>query len=422
MNETPKSKPTAAGIAREVGRFISAIDSLAMTVETAMDSLVPVHKDAHKEYDAYVEKHGEVRDHDGKKRVKMRSHEHCHQFGVIERRLERIHAAQYVVPQSFLVALVSRYDALLGGLVGVLFRFRPETLKSSERVLTFAQLVEFDSIDGAREFVIEKEIETLLRKSHPEQFEWLEKKFEIQLRKDLPSWTDFVEVTERRNLFVHADGVVSFQYLTNCKAEEVVLGAEVKPGAVLVVSQTYFRKAHRVVFEIGVKLAQVLWRKIAPKESEDADYQLLFLADDLLVDGKFDLAKILLDFADTTLAKRHATEWYRLKFLVNRALAYRLSGDKGKCAEILASQDWTAAGDAFKLAEHVLSERFEAAATLMKKIGAASEPHKGDYLNSPMYSEFRKNPLFARTFGGIFGAESHEERLLVSEPSESRPS
>ena len=125
-------KPTGLGIAREVSKFISAIDSLAMTVETAMDSLVPAHKDAHKEYDSYVQSYGEVTEKEGKKRVRMISHEHCHQFGVIERRLERIHAAQYVVPQSFLVALVSRYDALLGGLMRVLFRLRPEALKTSE--------------------------------------------------------------------------------------------------------------------------------------------------------------------------------------------------------------------------------------------------------------------------------------------------
>ena len=223
-------------------------------------------------------------------------------------------------------------------------------------------------------------------------------------------------------MFVHADGVVSSQYIASCQAEGAALDAEVKAGAVLKVSQGYFRKAHRVLFEIGVKLAQVLWRKVAPKESEDADHQLLFLADDLLVDSKYDLAKILLDFADTTLAKRHATEWYRLMFLVNRALAYRLSGNKDKCAEILASQDWTAAGDAFKLAEHVLSGRFESAAKWMKKIGATNEPHKGDYLHSPLYSEFRKSPLFALTFAEIFGEESHEQRLVVSEPpTENRP-
>ena len=421
MDETLNEKIRGLGIAREVTKFISAIDSLATTVETAMDSLVPAHRSAHKEYDNYVEKYGTITESGGKKSVRMRSHVHCHDFGVIERRLDRIHASQYVVPQTFLVALVSRYDALLGGIVKVLLQLRPEVLKSSEKALTFAQLVDFDSIEAARDFVIEKEIENLLRKSHAEQFEWLEKKFDIQLRKDLPSWPDFVEVTERRNLFVHADGVVSSQYIANCIAEGVILAPETKKGTVLSVNQTYFRKAHRVLLELGVKLAQVLWRKVAPSEAEDADEHLLLLTADLLVDGKYEIATVLLDFADTTLEKRHASEWYRLTFLTDRALAYKLAGNKKKCTEILAHQDWSAVDDSFKLAEDVLSDRFESPARLMRKIGAAGVRRKGDYLHSPLYSDFRKSPLFASAFADIFGSESHEEHLVIEEPSESKP-
>jgi len=408
-------------IPREVRKFVSAIDSLAMTVEAAMDSLEIAHKAAHKAYDSYIEKYADVSKRDGHEYVKIRSHEYCHQYGILGRELDRIHAAQNVVPQSFLAALVSRYDALLGGLVRGLFRLRPEALKSSERVFTFAQLAEFESIDSAREFVLEKEVEALLRKSHPEQFEWLEKKFEIQLRKDLPAWPAFVEITERRNLFVHADGVVSSQYLSNCRVEGVELDPKVKVGTVLTVNETYFRKAHRTLFEIGVKLSQVLWRKAIPNATKDADLELIYLTDDLLVEAKYELAKVLLDFADTTLAKRHASEWHRFTFLVNRALAYKLSGQIDKCAEILAGQDWTATADEFKLAESALLERLEAAAKLMKKIGTTGYPHKGDYLHSPLFSSFRKTPLFLLTFKEIFGDESHEEQLLPREPFQSKP-
>src|SRR2546423_10410038 len=40
--------------------------------------------------------------------------------------------------------------------------------------------------------------------------------FRTLLRKDLPIWPVFVEVTERRNLFAHCSGKVSAQYLTVC--------------------------------------------------------------------------------------------------------------------------------------------------------------------------------------------------------------
>jgi len=168
---------------------------------------------------------------------------------------------------------VSSYDAFLGKLVGALFRIKPELLKSSDRTLTYLQLSDFDSISEAREHLLEKEIETLLRKSHSEQFEWLENRFAVKLRVDLPIWPTFIEVTERRNLFVHSDGIVSSQYLKVCREHEVALDSETKQGSQLEVPHVYFKSAYEAIFEIGVKLGQVLWRKLKPSDIEVAERQ-----------------------------------------------------------------------------------------------------------------------------------------------------
>ncbi len=151
------------------------------------------------------------------------------------------------------------------------FGIKPELLKSSDRELTFSQLSDFGSIEEAKEYLLEKEVETLLRRNHSEQFDWLENKFAIKLRVDLPIWPTFIEVTERRNLFVHSDGVVSRQYLKVCREHGVSLGAETKQGLRLDVPHPYFRLAYEALFEIGVKLGQVLWRKLKPTDAPDAD-------------------------------------------------------------------------------------------------------------------------------------------------------
>lgn len=110
--------------------------------------------------------------------------------------------------------------------------------------------------------IIEKEVETVLRNSHVEQFDWLESKFGIPLRKGLDSWPTFVETTERRNLLVHTGGIVSSQYIKNCKEHKVAFGNDLKPGSELHVDAEYVAKAYFCIFEIGVKLAHVLWRKL----------------------------------------------------------------------------------------------------------------------------------------------------------------
>jgi hypothetical protein len=404
-----------SGIGDEISRFVSAVDSLRMTIDSSMGLVQKAHDSAHTEYDAYIAKYADTISRDGEEFVTIRSHDHCHGFHLLGRELDKFHAAQRFLPRTFLLALVSRYDALVGSLVRALFKQKPEALRSSDRTFTFAELSQFQSMESAREFIVEREVETLLRKSHSEQFDWLEKRFDIKLREGLEAWPAFVEITERRNLFAHADGVVSMQYMTKCRAERVELG-NVTQGTALFVDGPYFGRASDIICEIGVKLAQVLWRKVVPSETEDADCSLKDAALDIVEQGRYELAKALLDFGDTTLSRRHASESWRLWFVIHRALAYSLSGDKNKCTEILSSHDWSATEDSLKLAESVLSERFDASLTLMKKIGPRGDFPKGHYLHWPLFRGLRRSPMFTKTIEEIFGNDTHEEQL----PTEDR--
>jgi len=105
-------------------------------------------------------------------------------------------------------------------------------LSSSERSISYKDLTEIGSVEAAREQIIEKEVESVLRDSHSQQIDWLEKKLDIPLRKDLRIWPEFIELCERRNLLLHADGLVSSQYLAVCKRHDVDLKNIVRRPAV----------------------------------------------------------------------------------------------------------------------------------------------------------------------------------------------
>ena len=84
------------------------------------------------------------------------------------------------------------------------------------------------------------------------------------VRKGLESWPEFIEVTERRNLFVHAGGVVSSQYIKVCKDNEVDLG-DISIGKEIRVSRKYFENAFNVIYEIGFKINTCAMEKILPR-------------------------------------------------------------------------------------------------------------------------------------------------------------
>lgn len=326
-----------------------------------------------------------------------------HEYKAIRRRLDRATIASKVVAHSSVVSLVSLCDSFLGGLLRACLHLRPELLNASDRTLTLKDLQEFESIDAAREFIVEKEVETVIRKSHLEQFEWMENRFGVKLREGLEVWPAFVEVTERRNLLVHCGGVVSSHYLSMCRQHKVD-GQAPGVGTELNVTRAYLTSAYECAVEVGVKLAHVLWRKLARSDEEvaNADNSLNLLCLDLMTQGRNGLARRLLDFA-TCVLKRWSTEINRLLFVVNRAQAHKWQNDEEACQKILREEDWSAVGDKLSLGVAVLRGDFASAVELMRKTANTPDMPKEAYRQWPIFKEFRRSPEFAKAYKDIFG-------------------
>lgn len=314
--------------------------------------------------------------------------------------LKKIELAEKVIQQSFVISLISQHDAFLGKLIQALFLIRPETLNATEKNISLSQLQTFKTIADAKDFIIGKETENVMRKSHGDQIEWLEKQYNIELKKHLP-WQRFIEITERRNLFVHSDGLVSNQYLDICKKNGVVFDKDIKIGEVLGVSLDYFKQAYECVLEVGIKLAHLLWRKIYPKSLEEADNNLTGICLDLLVEEKYNLACTISDFATETL-KRHSDDRSERILIVNGAQAYKWSGNNEKAKAIINSIDWSASSDDFKLAKAVIQEEYEEANSLVKKIGTNGDISIYNYREWPLFKEYRKTQGFLKTFEEVF--------------------
>lgn len=282
-----------------------------------------------------------------------------------------------------------------------LFVMRPEKFAQSDRQITLAELIGFQSIEDAKEYFIEKEIEKVLRKSHVSQFEWLEKKFDMPLTKGLKVWPYFIELTERRNLFVHTDGKVSSQYIKVCKDHKVNLEEGVKVGTEMPVDLPYFEMACRVIFEMGIKLAQVLWRKHDPRTLAQADQDLVIVCDNLIRAERYDQAQTLLAFGTDELPK-HSSDESKKTFIVMQAQSYKLAGDNETAAKIMNATDWTGSSDSFKLAKEVLTNNDEGAIALVIKIGRNGTYTKGDYLSLPLFKQIRESERFQRVIDEVF--------------------
>lgn len=388
-------------VAGEVDLFVKQNDSLAEMLPLSTLAMDEAAEASGRQFAEFLgDECTKIEQSTGKKTYNIDPGQYSHLMRLL-RRTQKTELAQELVPRSLFVSLVSQFDAYLGRILRQLFKIRPEILTASANTLTFAQLVEFGSIENAREYIIDKEIESILRKSHSEQFDWLENKLGLPLRTNLPAWTLFIEITERRNLFVHTNGLVSHQYLEVCERHKCEVPSDVAPGKSLSISGEYFRAAYDCLFEIGIKLAQVLWRRVEPGKMASADASLNRVCYELLVEGRYRLARVLLDFGTETL-KKHSSEESRLLLVVNRAQTYKWTGEHERSRAILDAEDWSAANLKFKLACAVLRDDHEVALQLMSQIGTDGEMNKHYYREWPLFKEIRKSSEFAAKFEEIF--------------------
>lgn len=382
--------------------FLSHIDSIKDTLPMTMLLIEPHQKKATDKLVKFMDENvEEIEFGDGEKAIAVK-YEDSRVFDQLSKNSEISKLASKIIPESLFVSLISQFDAFLSRLLTTLFEIRPEYINSSERNLTFSDLVEYDSIEKAREYIIEKEIESVLRRSHSEHFDYLENKIGMPLRKNLAIWPTFIEVTERRNLFVHCDGVVSSQYLNVCTKHKAIIDGIVV-NQKLPIDPDYFLLAYECLHEVAVKLTHTLWRKLLIEDLKNADTHLNEICFELLSSGQFRLADILLEF--TCDQKDFYNDAVKNVFIVNMALSKYLQSKKEDAQEIINQKDWSASSDDFKLAHLVLNEKYQECYSLMKKIGDDGAVDKENYRTWPLFHKLRREEGFKSTYKEIFKEE-----------------
>lgn len=257
--------------------------------------------------------------------------------------------------------------------------------------------MEFADIPEAREYLVEKEVESVICKSHVEHFAWLEKKLKTSFNKNLRSWPNFVELTERRNLFVHTNGVVSSQYLQVCKQHKCGMNPNIRTGTSLGVSREYFESAHGCLYEIGFKLAHVIWRKLQKEEIAQIDLNLIKQSYDLIAGGHYEIAVRILEFFTQSQMPHKNDSNFRI-LMINLAQSYKWQKDEPKAKEILSRCDWSASEGRFNLAVMVLQDKWNEVYRIMRRLKHDNNFSKSYYKDWPLFKKLREEPDFLEVY------------------------
>ncbi len=333
----------------------------------------------------------------------------------------RINKAVSMFKQHSLVLLISKLDEFVTELLRIALGEQPEKLKGSEKSIHYDQIFKYDNINDMIKDIVGSEIDSIMRKSHATSISFLDESFKLGIKSKISSWPDFIEISQRRNLFVHTGGSVTNQYIETCEEADKNIDEEIEKGTILRVDHDYFKKSFALLYELGIRLSQALYRRLYPNNLDAADTMLNQVGFDLMLEERWDLAKIVFDFAGQMPNKFYTSEIDKLRFIINLAICHKRLGNDQEVNDLLNAVDWDAYKSNLRLAVSILRDDYEKASELMK-LTPEKEFDAQAYRTWPLFEKFRESAEFKRTykekFGEDFNSDFTEDDLLLKSNEE----
>lgn len=326
--------------------------------------------------------------------------------------LRHVRRADRMFRQNAVVSIVSKFDEFLVAVLRCAFEKNTSWLKHPEKTVTYKQLFETESLEDFISDLILKEVDQLMRGSHHAQVDLLDTKLKLGIAKEFAQWrqfleiTDqFLEITERRNLFVHNAGKVNSIYRENAER----FGFAGTEDRVLSATDAYVSEAIDVFYEISVRIAQGAARRLFPECRTDADYALINRSAELLKDERWDLAERILQYALGIPEKLRADPELKYYATINLCIALKFSDQD--MSNVLGTIDWTPFHPKYHFAVAILEDRFSDAAELMRTEAVRNKVDQDDLLNWPLLREFRKSREFQDAFSELYGKQVADKLL-----------
>lgn len=381
--------------------FLSDLDCISTSIIPAVSVLVGIANKSQESLDSYfVELEKKYPNPDD-----LLSHEDLNEGDKLLKIFKSSNGAISIVPRSFILILISQFDSFIGNMVRAILTKRSHILNSSNNIITYGQLFQFNSIEAAKDYLIDQEVDSVLRGSHAEHFDWLDKKLKTDLRKYMDVWPQFVEITERRNLFAHTDGKVSRQYIDNCNKHGYKFNASPSLNEQLEVDPEYFSEAINCLTEVALKTGHTVWRLLNPEEKDEADKNLQNIVFEMLVAKKDKLVIEISKMALHPVYAKDMDEGNRLYIVINMAIAYKRLNRLQEMNDLLSREKWEFLDDVYKLAHLCLMGDYAKASNLMVKCGNNDDLKEDGFKTWPIFDEFRDTQLFKDAFKAIFHKE-----------------
>lgn len=310
----------------------------------------------------------------------------------VERAISEIGQAKERVSllyQNSLISLISAVECLLSQIIHTYYDAVPAGMSSKDKVFSFDDLKNFDTVEDARVYLIEKKVTDLMRGSFADWICFFRTQTDLSMGYLDPYMDTLVETCERRNLLVHNTGIVNSIYLSKVSSD---LRKGKRKGGKLGLTRKYLDERIDYFELYSILIVAELWKKLRPADTARAEI-LSRMAYGHLVHCRWSIAKGLAYFM---MIDKKMSEGSRLVGTLNYWLSVKREGHWEEVKGEAGAEDFSAKGLRYQLGHLALLGKKKEFFALVPVTLTGKEISLHELREYPIFEEMRKDRRFAR--------------------------
>ncbi len=319
---------------------------------------------------------------------------------------QRFLIGEEIYRQSIITSIITKFDEFYTKVLSVCIKLNPEWINTTEKKLTYNEILKIKDINNFKSTIINEEIESLMRDSHYNQIDYLDKKLKLGIFNEFTDINKFLELTERRNLYVHTSGIVSNIYIANCKKWNIPLIKECQEGVLLSSNVEYIIQSIDCLIELSIRLSQSIIRRCFLEDYKNIDADLISDGVDIISRGNNSLGEKIFDFA-LSIPDKFVEEESKYYFIINKALAQK--NLKKDFNDTISNISWKTLNPKFQFAIDVLQDNYTDAYKLMKQELVYGEIGARGFKRWPLLKDIRNTKEFKSIYKKVFNKDISEE-------------
>ncbi|HAP8534131.1 TPA: hypothetical protein IV128_002873, partial [Enterococcus faecium] len=300
---------------------------------------------------------------------------------------------RHLLFETSLITISNAFESLHSKLISFII-VNSSSSKINDKQLSFEQIIELSSLEEAKEYLIEKSVEDVMRGSQITWLKYIGKNTFKEFFKELVDEDEekFKEFFLRRNLIIHNNAVINKRYLNSIKK----ISDEKKAflvGKKISVSLEYLEENMNIIFLISIKSVFYVVKKFFPTQFNIFFKKFHNIAFNYLKSEKYEIAYSVFDMLWKDASKIDASN--KLLLTVNYLQSLKWTGNLKRMEQIRKSEDFSLAKNEHLMCLALIDDNFKVAIDILEKlIAETSQSGKDDvalvneYLTWPIFKEF----------------------------------